>query len=179
MGLSKAEIQGVADLLSKLEPGKLPFPIFMEFARIAAIPIVELVPLRHSSGKIEALFIEREASDPIWGGLLHTPGTVVTSSDFELGIDGILNRLVERELPGIEFISPFHHVETVVHKVKRGTECAAVYYAQVSPEIESKIGEWHDVTKLPDSVVDTQRSFIRTAAEKFNEDMFIGYDFKD
>jgi hypothetical protein len=43
------EIQQAAKILRKLEPGYLPFPIFIEAARLVTFSIVELLPYRRNA----------------------------------------------------------------------------------------------------------------------------------
>ena len=58
-----------------------------------------MVPLRlNISGNIEVLLTKREASDPVWGGMLHTPGTVMRASDQKPNNEDALSRIIDGEL---------------------------------------------------------------------------------
>ncbi len=79
---SPEEIKQASDILARLDPGRLPLDIFIEVARLTVTPIIEVVPLRkNKDGKTEVLLTERDASDSIWAGMLHTPGTVIRAND--------------------------------------------------------------------------------------------------
>ena len=79
--LNSKEQEILKRLLRELEPGQLPLDIFLEVAKLTVTPILEVVPLRLKSDKVQVLLFEREKSDPIWGGKLHTPGTIIRASD--------------------------------------------------------------------------------------------------
>ena len=44
--MNQEDQQKLVELLRHLEPGFLPFDIFVEIARLAALSIIEFVPLR-------------------------------------------------------------------------------------------------------------------------------------
>lgn len=159
------EIDKIAEGLSRLEPGKLPLKIFIEIARLTVIPILEVVPLRlGEKGSVEVLLLERDSADPIWGGLLHTPGTVIRASDTQGDYSDGFQRILTGELQGIQATDPVF-VKNVLHKVKRGMEAAAVYWVEVLHEPLN--GEFHEVSKLPEKIVNTQTAFIQEAARSF------------
>lgn len=161
------EIQTAARVLSKLEPGFLPRPIFEQVTRLNVTPIIELVPLRKGANYIEVLLLKRADDDPSWPGMLHTPGTVLRSTDIKSGIEGALERIFTEEL-GVSPISHPIFYDTVFHKVKRGSELASVYYVDMD-SAEVAAGQWYRVDNLPDSIVDTQIKFIKTCARDFLE----------
>jgi hypothetical protein len=161
------EIQQAAHILSKVEPGKLPLPIFLEVARLTVTPILEVVPIRIMNGKVEVLLIERDVSDPIWGGKLHTPGTVIRASDnenyFADAFGRILNELANASIKGEPAF-----VNRVLHQVKRGRELAEIYYVEIDGE--SNEGKFYASDSLPAETVETQIMFIEQAVEKFKSD---------
>lgn len=163
--LSQAEIQEAARLLSKLRPGLLPIEIFLQFARLGVMPIVELVPLRtNAQGTTEVLFIRREDSDTVWGGKLHTPGTVVRATDNDKYNAEAFARILDDELKGASCKPPVF-VEALFHKQKRGAEQSLIFYAEIiSPPA---IGEFYSLSEVPDDVVTTQLPFIQAAVAKF------------
>jgi hypothetical protein len=130
-------------------------------------PIVEIVPMRVSrEGKIQVLLVEREISDPIWGGMLHTPGTVIRASDTRANNADAFERILEGELSNVPASKPVF-VENVFHEVKRGKEQVQVYYVEVTGEPVS--GRFYDADALPENVVDSQLGFISHAVASFVE----------
>ncbi len=165
--LSEDEIQQAADLLAKLQPGFLPLPIFIQLARLTVTPVIELVPLRLRNDTVEVLLMQRPPDDPTWPGLWHTPGTVLRATDQEGSYRDAFERLLNDELAGVIAQSEPQFVETLFHQVKRGRECAQVFYMEVSGEpIE---GKYFAAEKLPENTVDTQWNFIKHAVRLFRQ----------
>lgn len=162
------EILQTANLLSKLQPGFLPYPIFEQIARLVALPIIEVIPLRfNKNGTTEVLLIERPQEDPLWPGALHTPGTVIRATD--LHKPGMHNwpafqRIVEDELKNTEVSAP-QYVGSIFHASKRGAEQAQLYWVEVLGE--PKIGSFCDVNALPEELIQSQQDFIKQAAMNF------------
>jgi hypothetical protein len=159
--MTEAEIKATAQLLKKLEPGFLPFDIFVQIARLVALPIIEFVPLRlNARGQTEVLLIEREDYWP-WG--LHTPGTVVRATDVGGKVYQAFER-VKAELQGTSISDP-HYVGSNLHKSHRGAEQAQIFWVEVLGE--PTIGEFHLVDTLPPRTMDSQVRFIKQAAKSF------------
>jgi len=162
---SPEDLAKAVEVLSRLQPGKIPLEIFIEIARLTVLPIIEVVPVRlGTDGKPQVLLTERDASDPIWGGMLHTPGTVLRPSDAGEGNTGAFGRILNDELNGVKVGEPVL-VDSIFHKVKRGVEQAQVYYGEVYGEPTK--GQFYDADSLPANVVDTQLDFIRNAVALF------------
>lgn len=160
-------INQVIDFLRGLKPGQLPPELFYTIASLTVTPILEIVPLRRAAnGTVEVLLFKREASDPIWGGLLHTPGTVIRASDQPGTFNDAFRRLLSGEMAGINTGNQPQFVETIFHQVKRGRELAMIYWVSVAGEATGS-GTWYPLTGLPDQLVDSQRSFIERAANDF------------
>lgn len=158
------EVVRVAEFLKSLKPGNLPLPIFIEVARLTVTPIVEIVPLRKVSGIIEVLLIRREENDPVWPGLLHTPGTVIRASDIENDFGDSFKRILEGELHNTSTGKP-KFVKNLLHKVKRGMESSQIYWVEVlGPPL---VGQFYPVDSLPIEMVDTQKELIDIAVEDF------------
>lgn len=169
VGPTSEDIEQAVHLLAQLEPGKLPLGIFLEIARLTVTAIVEIVPLRTSKdGKIHVLLIEREADDPVWGGMLHTPGTVVRASDNPGSNDDAFSRILDGELKGAAVSEPVF-VESILHRVKRGMEQAQIYYAEVVGE--PVVGQFYDVDSLPKNIVDSQLEFISHAVSAYRNSL--------
>jgi hypothetical protein len=162
--LSDKEILTLITLLKRLEPGKLPLPVFLEIARLNVIPIIEIVPLRKKDGKIQVLLTKRDDNDPNWPGMYHTPGTVVRASDVNSEYNEAFGRILEGELVGLRTSEPVF-VYPLLHKVKRGMESSLVFWVEVKED--PKIGEFFDIDSLPENIIDTQVEFIKKAAEDY------------
>lgn len=157
--LSEEEISTLVSLLSSLEPGFLPFDIFIQIARLVALPIIEFVPLRvNANGQVEVLLIDRE----VWPYALHTPGTVVRATDTE-GRHVVFERIRE-ELQGTKISDP-HYVGSTLHKSQRGTEQAQIFWVELLGE--PTVGQLHVVDDLPVRTMDSQIEFIKQAAKSF------------
>lgn len=151
-------------LLKELEPGFLPFGVFLEIARLAALSIIEFVPLRIKDGRIEVLLLARNSNDPIWPGELHTPGTVIRSTDAEEKMFEAFDRILKDELGGTKASEP-HYVGSMLHKSKRGTEQAQIYWIEVLEE--PKVGTFYPVDDLPKNIMESQKKFIAQAVKSF------------
>jgi hypothetical protein len=161
------EIAIAAKILSRLKPGFLPLSLFLETARLTVSSIVEVVPLRKSGDSIQVLLTKRDDDDPNWPGMLHTPGTVVRPTDEEGSYASAFGRILGDELASVELAGEPQHVDSILHKVKRGMEDAKVFFVEVTGE--PIMGTFHDITALPENVVDTQIDMIHRAATKFAE----------
>jgi hypothetical protein len=158
--MTEAEIEQTAQLLKKLKPGFLPFDIFIQIARLVALPIIEFVPLRlNAKGQVEVLLLERE----LWPHGLHTPGTVVRATDTE-GKKYLAFERVREELEGTKISEP-HYVGSNLHKSQRGTEQAQIFWVEVLGEPIT--GEFHVVDELPANTMDSQKKFIKQATKSF------------
>jgi hypothetical protein len=163
--LTDTDVVEAAQLLSELEPGWLPEPIFQAVARLVVLPIVEVVPLRRAdTGEIEILLLERRADDPVWPGMLHTPGTVVRASDSPGSFDDALGRILDDELGNIGASEPVW-VKNILHHSGRGMEASQIYWIEV--EGEPKVGTYYRSSQLPERLVQTQLDFIPDAVEHF------------
>lgn len=165
--ITENEIKIVTEILKKLEPGLLPFPIFLEIARLYVSCIVEVVPLYDNNGKIQVLLQEREMSDPVWGGKLHTPGTVLRANDKAESFESAFDRILNKELQGVSVVGQPVFVETIFHQVLRGRELALIFYVELESNDVSHLGKLYDVKKIPKEIVDTQIAFINDAVNKF------------
>lgn len=165
--MTDKEIQATADLLKKLEPGFLPYPIFEEVARLVALPIIEFIPLRHRGGKTEVLLIARADDDPLWPGLLHTPGTVIRATDLVQDTTNwpAFQRILHDELEDAEVGKP-HYVGSIFHASKRGAEQAQLYWIEVLDK--PKVGQFYPIDDLPTHLMNHQYKFIAEAARHFD-----------
>jgi hypothetical protein len=160
------DIEAIVKGLKKVHPGFLPYPLFTEVARIVALPILEVVPMRMHHGKVEVLFLKRDAKDDVWPNALHTPGTVIRSTDIKDGaMDTAFRRIFDDELAGTKVSEPvFVCLDARVSL--RGAEQAQVYWVEVLDE--QKAGAFYSIDALP-NLVETQGKFIHAAATAFTE----------
>lgn len=164
--MNEEDIKQLTQLLSKLDPGFLPYSIFEQIARIITLPAIEFVPLRLSNGQVEVLLIPRPDNDAHWPGMLHTPGTVIRATDINDQEDNskTFDRLIHDELKDTDISAP-HYVETVLNSSKRGTTQAQIYWVEVLGE--PAVGDFYDLDNLPDAFIKLQEKFIREAAKSF------------
>lgn len=166
--MKEDDIQRTAKLLGVLKPGFLPYPIFEQIARLVALPIIEVIPLRQNErGEVEVLLIEREQGDGLWPGALHTPGTVIRATDLHgegLGNWPAFQRIINDELQKTKVASP-QYVGSMFHESKRGAEQAQLYWVEVLGI--PKVGKFYPANRLPDKLIRSQEDFIRQAVENY------------
>lgn len=161
------KVKEAAELLSKLEPGFLPYPVFEQVARLVALPILEFIPLRRSDGSTEVLLLERPVDDPLWPGALHTPGTVIRATDLHTGEREnwlAFERILRDELKGTAVGRP-NYVGSILHQSKRGVEQAQLYWVEVTGE--PKVGTFFPADRLPERLIASQQKFIAEAVRHF------------
>ena len=163
-GPSPEEITAAARVLAKLRPGFLPFDIFIQFTRLMVASVVEVVPLRRKSGKVEVLLLPRGSDDTLWPNMVHTPGTLLRATDRENSFEDAFDRIRE-ETGGISFVGHPVFVQAYVRKSRRGMENSRVFYVEVAGSAVK--GAFCAVDALPNNLVPGQRAFIRAAAVQF------------
>ncbi|MFZ2188798.1 MAG: hypothetical protein WAV73_04515 [Candidatus Moraniibacteriota bacterium] len=164
--ISPAEINTVVEILKKLEPGVLPFELFHQFARLYVTPIIEIVPLKkREDGKITTILLERDKDDPVWPGMLHTPGTVARASDKEGDFSDAFGRILKGELGNLDLVHGPEFVAYEFHQVQRGRELALIFFVEYFGVPIN--GKEFEVGKLPENIVVTQLKFIKKAVDAF------------
>jgi hypothetical protein len=164
--------------LKTLQPGKLPQDVFLQFARLMVVPVIELVPLRLTSeGKVEVLLVQRPAGDT-WDGQWHVPGTVIrvtdkmdTGSDYEQPLSRVLGP--GSELGDVAYNGKPKEIETERRRVLRGDELAVIHYVEITGEPVH--GRFFALDGFPENVppngiVPHHVDFVRRAAERFLAD---------
>jgi hypothetical protein len=176
---SDAEISAAVDVLSRLEAGRLPYPLFMQMARLATLATVELVPLRGSTEKdVEVLLLPRPRGD-LWEGQWHVPGTVILPTDalaHPHDFDAPLSRLIGEtgELrSGVRAVAKPVHIDAERRKTLRGDEFAAIHYVEV--EGEPTEGMFYPVRDFPEKipapgVIDHHVGFVEQAVARYLND---------
>ena len=162
--MNDEEIHQAKELLSKLEPGYLPEPLFHEFTRLSVSGILELVPIRRNqSNEIEVLVLERKADDPHWPGMLHTPGTILRPTDTD-DFSSAIERVFKEINRNFEDHS-VKNVATVFHTVNRGKELSVVFATEIKDSKESDT--WIKLSAIDSHIVETQIEFVKKAVELF------------
>lgn len=165
--LSSEEIYAAERLLSQLEPGFLPMPIFSQVVRLLVTPTVEMVPLRKTKkGTVQVLLIKRDDDDPNWPGQYHVPGSVIRATDVKLSFQDAFDRIINGEIKGINVVRGPIFVQHLFHQVKRGAELPMIHWIEVNGEITG--GTYFDLDKLPENIVDHHPLIIRKALEHFS-----------
>jgi hypothetical protein len=165
--LTNSDTQQLVQLLAQLEPGFLPYDVFVQIARLVVLSIIEFVPLKlNDDGEVEVLLLERQQDDPIWPGELHTPGTVIRPTDTQAKMFQAFDRILKEELQGIKISKP-HYVGSNLHKSKRGMEQAQIYWIEVQGPL--KIGKFYEAANLPKNVMGSQLAFIHHAVETYKK----------
>lgn len=173
------ELSQAVDYLKSLPAGRLPKEIFLQFARLMVVPVIELVPVRlGNDGTAEVLLVQRPADDPVWPSMWHVPGTVIRTTDkMDAGndYDQPLERLLgpEGELAGIKTVGKPVEIETERRRVARGDELAVIHYIEVQGEATA--GRFFALDEYPANVpqpgiVPHHDAFVRRAAARFLAD---------
>jgi hypothetical protein len=148
-------------MLSDLNVGLLPFDVFLQVARLVVLPNIEIVPLRVVGAQVQVLLLPRDADDPFWPNMLHTPGSIIRADD------SAFNDATERikgELGGTKTSDPVF-VANMLNQNNRGKESSQIFWAEV--EEEPKVGNFYDSDNLPDNLIPSQRVFITKAIENY------------
>lgn len=158
------EIAQAANILSRLEAGFLPFPIFIQAARLVVLSIIELVPLRFgANGAVEVLLLPRATDDVLWPGMTCTPGTVVRPTDSQENYREAFERIFKDELKISTAAEPVY-VGHLYHRTRRGSESARIHYVELA---QAPTGQFFDVEHLPDTTIESHIPVIKMAAECF------------
>lgn len=161
--------QRALDYLRGQKPGKVDKPLFLEVARLFCLPIVELVPVRVVDNEPHVLCFRRPDDDPVWPGQLHIPGTIVLATDPDSWDNQPqLQRICDKELPGIKLEGEITFAGMQVHHPLRGTEIAQIYVCEVQDNSPIGEGVFVPVSQLDEfGVIDSQHDTIRRAVEVF------------
>jgi hypothetical protein len=162
--LTNEEVEQAAALLARLEPGFLPFPIFLQMCRLNTMSTVELVVLRQrEDGAVETWLRRRDAEDVLWPGSWCNPGCIIRPTD---SLEDALQRLSEEDLDGAPFAAPPTFVTYLLNPAnKRGQTSIALYWTELVAEPAA--GEFFDVAQLPKDLIPSQRQLILLAAEAY------------
>lgn len=163
--LTAEETGMLIQLLKKLEPGLLPFEIFVQVARLAVLPVVEFVPLRRNKESLEVLLLPRNQDDIFWPGMWHIPGAVVRPDDSSF--EDAMKRITADELKDTRLGRPIF-AEMALRKSVRGSEAVQLFAVEVLGEPAT--GKFFDINKLPDKLVEGHANFIKRGVEYFKQE---------
>jgi len=171
-GFDIGDDQKVIDILSKWTGGPISDALFTELARIIPQPCVETVILRQNS-VIEVLLVPRPANDPVWPGMLHSPGQTLRAGDFfrddHTPINGPFERVQKNEIK-TSFNSPPEFVAIAQYMTKRGPEAVTIYLATIYSQANLPAGAgWYKVQQLEtlENFISHQLTAINLAVAKF------------
>jgi len=162
--MGQENINLVASELKSLPQGLIPLPIFNEIARLAALTAIEFIPFRKNGESTEVLLFRRPADDSFWPGLLHTPGTILRSSD--ASFDDAYTRLFNDELNCEPLSVKFIGNELILNE--RGRVLLFKYIVDVTDVVTS--GDFYDTTTLPDDVLPQHRDMMLQAVNHFKQE---------
>lgn len=174
--LTGDEINLVASLLAKLEPGYLPEPIFDQAVRLVVCSTIVIVPLKKTPRGLAVLLRPREKDrdDPVWPGFWHLPGTMLRPSDKEGDYSDAFGRLLLGEIGTNQTSSSLTFVRTAFTKTKRGPEHTQLYYMLVDGE-EPAGGRFFPIDKLPKPIIEHEVGYIKEAAKLAAGRFFAGF----
>ncbi|MEO6513722.1 MAG: hypothetical protein ABIR37_03470 [Candidatus Saccharimonadales bacterium] len=174
-----SELNQAVEYLNGLEPGHLPYDLFLAISRLAVRGTVEMVPLRKTEeGSTEVLLTQRPEGD-LWAGQWHVPGSVMLPTDQVEGshdYSDAFGRIFDQEGElenGVQLVNQPVYVDSERRKTIRGDEVAAVHYAEVNGE--PTVGAYFDMTDFPHNVpapgvISHHVDFIKHAVKQFETD---------
>lgn len=165
-GLSDEEIKLAADLLSKLDIGYLPTPIFDQTIRLVVCSTIVIVPLKQTAKGFEVLLRLRgdEPTNPVWPNHWHLPGTMLRPTDKPGDYSDAFNRLQD-EMGGTVRHDQLRFIRTAFTQTKRGRELTQLYYMMVTGGKKLR-GAFYPIDKLPAPILEHEIAYIREAASK-------------
>jgi ADP-ribose pyrophosphatase YjhB (NUDIX family) len=163
--LNDAEIAQAEQLLGRLEPGFMPFPLFLQIYRLTPSPSLEFIPFRRDKqGSLEVLLLQRPADDPIWPGEWHNPGRVLRAGEtFESATASLLHE----ELQAATISLGPTLVTNLIHQSRRGTEASLIYWIELVEPVPC--GTFWPLNALPENVITSEIAVIRTAADHYEQ----------
>ena len=162
--MTTEETNTLVALLNTLEPGFLPYDIFIAIARLVVLPAVEFIPLRIVDGRVQVFLIRRPTNDP-WPNKLHTPGTVLRPTDTSL--EDACKRLLSDEFGITDSQSvQLHFIGCGLQADNdRGSGLCIEHILELQ-EVPTT-GEYYDVESLPDDFIEFQKPMVQRAVAKF------------
>ncbi len=160
--MTNDEVSTLVELLNKCEVGNLNPDVFVAIDRLTVTPGVEFIPLRRVGNEIQALLIPREATDKVWPGMLHTPGSIFRPTD--QNINDVFERLFKGEL-GLKQSANPTYVDFNYGHGKRGAGLGIEYIIELIEKPE--VGEYYNVETLPDNFIPDQQDMLNRAVQAY------------
>lgn len=154
--------------------GYLPRELFDAISGISVTATVELVSFVKRPSGLHVALTKREADDPFWPNMWHSPGSVIRPSD-GAGFNDTVERIHQKELGNIEIIDgphPFKTTHRATEEVVRGPELSQYMWMTI------KDPEMHDghhfegiiapVEALPEPLMSHHHALIQDAIRAYN-----------
>lgn len=165
MNVSTTEINTAVSILKKLDPGYLPYNLFIEFCRLYTSAIIELVPIIFKDNEIYLHLLKREESDTFWPNMWHNPGSVIRSTD---QLEDVFNRLFSEELGIVKGPnkSPVF-LRSIVSQTPRGNALSLIYWIEL--ESSPHNGQSFRLDALPSDSIPEQVIYMKECVSHFLE----------
>jgi hypothetical protein len=162
-GLNEAEIAQAVALLARLEPGYLPYPLFLQFYRLTPAPTMELIPFRRGiDGALEVLLVRRLPDDPLWPNMWHNPGVTIRANDTH---KIAMERIFRDDLQGLQATKGPVFAQNLFVYCERGTDVMQVYWVEVTGEAVT--GTFWPMQQLPADIITSESDVIQQAAAHY------------
>lgn len=146
-GFSPGDDAAAVAILDKWEGGPISDQLFTVLAGMLPQPVIEMNILRRNpvGGYLEVLLIERPDDDPVWPGMVHTPGTALRRSDFDHPQGALVPAFARlRGLggeAGLQFAEPVF--VTVLNRTsRRGADVGQIFWTTVEGDPELRSGAY-------------------------------------
>lgn len=169
MFLEASRNLAIEGLMRTLEPGMLPYRVFLAIARIWVTTTVDILPIKEGSyPDTQVLLLNRGPKDLFWRNQLHAPGTVVRATDESY--EDAFKRILEGEIKGIKVEEgPVFAGKPLLQHTERGTETVLLHWATISGE--PKNGRFYPANDLPSTIIPKQLPRIDLALEHYKSSM--------
>ena len=144
-------------LLQKVTAGYLAQPVFQEMLRINCLPSYEVVPIV----KDKVALLRRPHDDPFWPDMLHTPGTIVRSTD---NMGTVKKRVLTGELGVSQDLEPTF-AGNLFNTCVRGTNLAMVHWLDLDTSPKDAVLVSHE--ELNDAIIPDQRQIANLAYNNY------------
>lgn len=170
--LTDEEIATAARLLNRLQPGYLPYPVFLAVSRLVTMSTMNVIALRLHDGRPEVFLIQRPEDDINWPGQWHLSGCVIRATDSpEPDFPTAYGRILQEELRGqCRPVGPLTLLGVHQYDVPRGRELTFDYYQEMElagESLEHPDGRFFAVDGLPAETMAHQVGSILEAGAAF------------
>lgn len=151
-GFSSGDDELAISILNKWTGGPLSIGLFTVLAKITPQYCIETVVMRMHNSKIQCLLVTRDSADPVWPGMIHSPGSALRAADYDRRdknpLMGPVERVQNNEIM-LKFIGDPEFVGMDYYRTRRGPEVVHIFLAQV-PEnsVLQSNAAWYNVEDL-------------------------------